>query len=171
MHLTTSTHNACAQVHEDQGQGEEVKERGEEEEEAVADGDDEVEEAVCVECGTSPCVFAEAVEGLVAFGIDWEWLDDDFNFSVENDQDRAEACAQNMVEDTDDLQGLIECQHHYRYEMYWQYTLAHFGPGCPCTIHPNCVNRGICRINPAPHLKYHGPLAKWPQVLPDECPE
>lgn len=141
----------------------------EEEEEDMEEEEDEP--AVCTDCGESPCVFLEAVPTLVQFGIEQGWLNEDFDFEVERDAERAEARGRALVRNPDDLQEMIEMQRRRRYQTYRQYTAFRYGAGVPRTLHPNCVNTGIHRMYPAPHGRYRGPLAERPTVLPEERTE
>jgi hypothetical protein len=135
------------------------------------DGSEEEEERICTDCGEYPCVFSEAVPTLVQFGIDRNWLPADFDFEVEQDRERAEARGRAMVQNPEDMEEIIQRQRHRRYETYRQFTAFRFGGGVPRTTHPNCVNRGVHRLHPAPHALYRGPLAERPRELPEERPE
>jgi hypothetical protein len=67
---------------------------GSAEEQDDDDGNDKGEEKekekekVCVDCGKSPCAFQVEVSNLVQFGIDREWLPQDFDTQVEMNQER-----------------------------------------------------------------------------------
>jgi hypothetical protein len=87
------------------------------------------EEQVCVDCGKSPCAFQAEVSNLVQFGIDREWLPQDFDTQVEMNQEKAEARGAAMVENPEDHEMIVKRQRHHCYETYHHYMLSRYGPG------------------------------------------
>jgi hypothetical protein len=87
------------------------------EEDCDDDDDDDEEEALCIDFGESPCVFTDAVPTLVQFGVSHGWLEQDFDFDVERDQARVEACGRAMVpENPKDMEEVVDQQRHQHHE-------------------------------------------------------
>jgi hypothetical protein len=105
--------------------------------------EEEEEEPVGTDCGEQPCMFEEFVPNLIALSIKNSWLDKDFDWATERDEQVADARVRAMVQDPSQLQEIKQQQRQCRYTMYHQFNAHQTGGRNERTTYPKCVNIGI----------------------------